>query len=511
MTNRRKETENMTSTRSIPARVGPDRDHIAVKAPEGTFTYGNLEAAKERVATRLLDTRSSLGGERIALLMPPGFRFVATQWATWTAGGISVPLCITHPEPELAYVLEDAEPAVLVTSPEFRQQATAITASRNTRVLDADQLVFREDDGPGPKLREVTDSDAALLLYTSGSTGRPKGALWTHGNLSTQVEVLTEAWGWSAGDRILLVLPLHHVHGLVNVLTCALWNGAMCEILPRFDAAATWDRIASGELTLFMAVPTVYQRLLRAWEEAEPKERRRMSEGAAQLRLMVSGSAALPVSLLERWREITSHTLLERFGMTEIGMALSNPLDGDRIPGAVGRPLPTVEARLVDEDGERVPPGSPGELEVRGPSVFREYWRRPDATSDAFRDGWFRTGDIAVDDRGVYRIQGRKSVDIIKSGGEKISALEIEEVIREHPDVQNCAVIGVPDAEWGERVCAAIVLASQSSPDLQALRDFCRQRLAPYKLPRQVVVLDDLPRNALGKVVKPRLREMVAG
>jgi malonyl-CoA/methylmalonyl-CoA synthetase len=494
----------------IVARPPGTRDRIAVRAPEGTFTYGDLAAATDRVARRLSATEPIREGQRVAILLSPGFRFVAAQLGTWVTGAISVPLCITHLESELAYVLDDAEPAVLVTSSEFREQAAAIAGPRNIRVLDADRLVFGEDDRPEPQLPTVTGDHAALIVYTSGSTGPPKGVVWTHRGLTTQLEVLTEAWGWTAEDRTLLVLPLHHVHGLVNVLTCSLWNGAVCEILPRFDALATWDRIASGELTVFMAVPTTYQRLLRAWEEAGRNERRRLSEGAAQLRLMVSGSAALPVSLLDRWREITGHTLLERFGMTEIGMALSNPLDGDRIPSAVGRPLPTVEVRLVDDDGNPAPAGSAGELEVRGPSVFREYWRRPDATSDTFRDRWFRTGDVAVEDDGVFRILGRKSVDIIKSGGEKISGLEVEEVIREHPDVQDCAVIGVPDDEWGERVCVAIVGTEQSSPSLQELREYCRQQLAPYKLPRQVVVLEDLPRNALGKVIKPRLKEIIA-
>jgi malonyl-CoA/methylmalonyl-CoA synthetase len=500
----------MIPTGRLPARLPGYLERIAVRAPEGKFTYGDLAAATNRVANRLLATEPILDGQRVALLISPGFRFVAAQWGTWVTGGISVPLCITHPEPELAYVVDDAEPAVLVTSSEFREQAAEIAGPRKIRVMDADRLVLEDGDAAEPRLPTVAEDRAALIVYTSGSTGPPKGAVWSHRSLTTQLEVLTEAWGWTAKDRTLLVLPLHHVHGLVNVLTCSLWNGAVCEILPRFDALATWNRLASGELTVFMAVPTIYQRLLRAWEKAETNERRRLSKGAAQLRLMVSGSAALPVSLLSRWREITGHTLLERFGMTEIGMALSNPLDGDRIPGAVGRPLPTVEVRLVDDDGQPVRAGSGGELEVRGPSVFREYWRRPDATSDAFRDKWFRTGDVAVEDDGVFRILGRKSVDIIKSGGEKISALEVEEVIREHPDVQDCAVIGVPDDDWGERVCVAIVGTEQSSPSLQELRAFCRRQLAPYKLPRQVVVLEGLPRNALGKVIKPRLKEIVA-
>ena len=297
-----------------------------------------------------------------------------------------------------------------------------------------------------------------MILYTSGTTSRPKGVVTTHANITAQIMSLVEAWEWSADDRIVLCLPLHHVHGIINVVSCALWSGATCEMLPRFDANAVWERIASGGLTLFMAVPTIYVKLIAAWDAASPERRAALSQACAKLRLMVSGSAALPVSTLERWKEISGHTLLERYGMTEIGMALSNPLRGERVPGSVGTPLPSVEVQLVGENGEPVAPGTPGEIEVRGPSVFAEYWGKPDATRDAFRDGWFRTGDTAVVENGVYRILGRTNIDILKTGGHKVSALEIEEALREHPAVAECAVVGVPDPEWGERVAAAVVL-----------------------------------------------------
>ena len=297
-----------------------------------------------------------------------------------------------------------------------------------------------------------------MILYTSGTTSRPKGVVTTHANINGANRSLVEAWEWSADDRIVLCLPLHHVHGIINVVSCALWSGATCEMLPRFDANAVWERIASGSMTLFMAVPTIYVKLIAAWDAASPEHRAALSQACAKLRLMVSGSAALPVSTLERWKEITGHTLLERYGMTEIGMALSNPYRGERVPGSVGTPLPSVEVQLVGENGEPVAPGTPGEIEVRGPSVFKEYWGKPDATRDAFRDGWFRTGDTAVVENGVYRILGRTNIDILKTGGHKVSALEIEEALREHPAVAECAVVGVPDPEWGERVAAAVVL-----------------------------------------------------
>ena len=349
-----------------------------------------------------------------------------------------------------------------------------------------------------------------MIVYTSGTTGKPKGVVTTHANIAAQVTSLVTAWEWRADDWILLVLPLHHVHGIINVLTCALWAGARCEMPPKFDAERVWARIAAGELTLFMAVPTVYGKLITAWEAAAPERRRAWSAGCAppRMRLMVSGSAALPVQRLERWREISGHVLLERYGMTEIGMALSNPLRAERRPGFVGAPLPHVEARLVDESGQPVPPGTPGEIEVRGATVFLEYWRRPDETAAAFRDAWFRTGDVAVVEHGAYRILGRSSVDIIKTGGYKVSALEVEEVLRTHPAIAECAVVGVEDPEWGERICAAVERRGEVDLTLAALQAWAKERLAPYKIPRALRSVHTLPRNAMGKVTKPEVAKL---
>jgi malonyl-CoA/methylmalonyl-CoA synthetase len=242
-----------------------------------------------------------------------------------------------------------------------------------------------------------------------------------------------------------------------------------------------------------MAVPTIYIRLIAAWEQATPERQAKLSEACSKLRLMVSGSAALPVSTLER------------YGMTEIGMALSNPLHGPRVPGSVGRPLPGVEVQLVNEDGYAVPPNTPGEIEVRGPNVFLEYWHRPDATREAFRNGWFRTGDTALIEDGNYRILGRTSIDILKTGGHKVSTLEIEETLRQHNAIAECAVVGVPDPEWGERIAAAVVLNSNTDLDLQSLRTWARELIAAHKLPTRLLVLEALPRNAMGKVVKPQV------
>jgi malonyl-CoA/methylmalonyl-CoA synthetase len=345
------------------------------------------------------------------------------------------------------------------------------------------------------------------MIYTSGTTGRPKGAVHTLGSLGAMVEGMIEAWGWTPDDRTLLVLPLNHVHGLVNVTLTALAVGATCEAPGGFDASDVWERLATGDITVFMAVPTVYARLTAAWEAADGDMRHRWSTGAAGLRLMVSGSAALPVSTLDRWRELTGHTLLERYGMTELGMVLSNTLQR-RVPGHVGEPMPGVEVRVVEEAGADVTDGEPGELLVRGPQVFAGYWQRPDATADAFVDGWFRTGDVAVHEPEGYRLLGRSSVDIIKTGGEKVSALEIEEVFRTHPDVADCAVVGLLDDEWGQRVAIALIAEPGSDPDPDVLREWGKQQLAAAKVPTRFTVVDELPRNALGKVVKPEVAKL---
>jgi malonyl-CoA/methylmalonyl-CoA synthetase len=258
-----------------------------------------------------------------------------------------------------------------------------------------------------------------------------------------------------------------------------------------------------------MTVPTIYYRLIAAWECVSQADQISMSSSCAKVRLMVSGSAALPVSVFNRWQALSGHTLLERYGMTEIGMALSNPLDGERRPGSVGVPLPGVLARLVDESGEVITAeGQSGEIQIQGPNVFLEYWRKPEATRSAFRDGWFCTGDVAVIENGYYRILGRSSVDIIKTGGYKVSALEIEEVLRTHPAVSECAVVGVPDLEWGERVCAAVVPKDGQAITLNDLREWAKERLASYKVPTRLLCLAELPRNAMGKVTKPDVKAL---
>jgi malonyl-CoA/methylmalonyl-CoA synthetase len=506
----------------MPAHATPDQiaraqQHAARTAivdRNGRYTYQDLLDASARVAARLLDGLSSHAGsregddlaeQRVALLVEPGFPWVAVLWGIWRAGGIAVPLPLGTPGTELEYYIGDAQ-AQLVICDAANEPTLTPAQQAGTPILRYEQA--RADPATLPA---VANARRAMILYTSGTTSRPKGVVTTHANIAAQITCLVQAWEWTANDRILLCLPLHHVHGIINVVSCALWSGAICEMLPRFGAGMVWERISSGELTLLMAVPTIYVKLISAWEKAPGELRAPWSAGAAKLRLMVSGSAALPVSTLERWREITGHTLLERYGMTEIGMAISNPYRGERVPGSVGRPLPGVGVRLVDDAGRGVEPGKPGEIEVQGPNVFLEYWGKPQATRQAFRDGWFRTGDTAVLENDVYRLLGRSNVDILKTGGHKVSALEIEEMLREHPAIAECAVVGVTDPEWGERVVTAVVTKDGGALRLDDLRAWAKNRMAKHKVPSRLLVLEALPRNAMGKVMKPAIRALFEG
>jgi malonyl-CoA/methylmalonyl-CoA synthetase len=498
------------------AAMQPHGEWLAIVDAEGEhFSFAELLAASECVAGWLLD-RSAGGGradleeERVALMIPPGFSYVAALLGVWRAGGVAVPLCVSHPAPELAYVLDDTGAGAVLAHRDFLGVVAGLVSERGADLgLMPDVLTPPESEGSqsGRDLPEIASDRRALILYTSGTTGRPKGAVSTHAALAANIESLVAAWGWEPDDRILHVLPLHHTHGIVNALLCALWAGATCEMMARFEAEAVWRRLAGSGITVFMAVPTIYRKLEQSWDAAPEEERGALTAGASGLRLMVSGSAALPVPLFERWKEIGGHTLLERYGMTEIGMALSDPLDGERRAGCVGRPLPGVDIRLVDSAGNvvREAEGATGEIEVRGPAVFQEYWARPADTEAAFHDGWFRTGDEAILEGGAYRILGRQSVDIIKTGGFKVSALEIESVLAEHAEVGECAVVGVPDAEWGEAVCIALV----SSRDIarEELREWAAERMARYKIPSRVLRVAELPRNAMGKVSKPRVKE----
>jgi malonyl-CoA/methylmalonyl-CoA synthetase len=484
----------------IVTRALDQAERAAVVDDEGTWTYGDLLDRSAALASALLDGRHDLNGARVLVLVPPGINAVAALWAIWRAGGMAVPLSPAQSTGEWGYVAQDSRASFAVAAPPVAAALAPVAVAAHVRVVPPDARARPV------RLPDIPPERDGLMLYTSGTTSRPKGVVLTHAQIQAQVESLVEAWSWQAEDRLLHALPLHHTHGLINALTCPLWAGAVCELLPSFDVTRVWTRLASGDITVFMAVPTMYQRLLAAFDAADAATRRGWSDGARQLRLMVSGSAALPVAVFDRWRLVTGQALLERYGMTETGMLLSNPLHGERRPGFVGSPLPGVDVRIVDETGREVPDGEPGEVQVRGPGVFKGYWDNPAATAEAMLpDGWFRTGDVGQRTPGAFRLLGRQSVDIIKTGGEKVSAIEVEDVLRECPGVLECAVIGAPDDEWGQCVCAVVVPRPGEAVSAEAIRSWAKTRMAPWKIPKRVAVMAELPRNAMGKVTKARL------
>ncbi len=481
------------------------QDRIAFHSSEGTYRYRDLLERSAGIAADLLRETDDLNEARVAVLVTPGCEYTAAQWAIWRAGGIKVPICLSATEAEWEYALVDSQVSAVIADATNAPRIASLCEKLRLRLLRLDDIGNVDFDS----LPEIDPSRRAMILYTSGTTSKPKGVVTTHANIQVQIESLVQAWEWSHEDRIPSFLPLHHIHGIINITACALWSGAMIEAYPRFDTDAILERVRSDAWTLFMAVPTIYVKLIQVLGAASSDDRAAITEGFRKMRLMVSGSAALPATVHEQWTALTGQRLLERYGMTEIGMAISNPYRGERRPGAVGLPLPRMEVRLKSENGQLITSeDEAGEIQVRGPGVFSEYWNRPQATADAFENGWFRTGDMAVRERGYYRILGRQSVDIIKSGGYKLGALEIESVLLEHPLITEVAVIGLPDDTWGEAVTAVAVLKSESTLELSHLRDWCRERLSPYKIPQSLRIVSALPRNAMGKVTKPAVRAL---
>ncbi len=492
---------------------------IALVLGRSDCKYGDLLNVSERVAHYLLRGRTDLEQARIVLLTPPGFAFVAAHWGIWRAGGVVVPLALAHPVPELVSLIADADPELVLVHPYTEKRgipaaeacgvpwANVVDSLKGPPGTVLDDLLAPMPDAP--PLPAIAESRDAHIIYTSGTTGKPKGVVTTHAATRHQVESIARAWKITHHDRVLNALPLHHVHGIVNALLCPLWQGASVELHPRFDPDAIWDSFAKLRITVFMGVPTMYVRLLRALEGMSPQRRGVVGWSAGDVRLTISGSAALPGLVRQRWEQITEQVILERYGLTETGMVLTNPLNGPRALGHVGDPFPSVQVRLRRDGGGEALPGEEGCIEVRGPGLFREYWRRPEETAAAFRDGWFDTGDRAVrHEENGYRILGRESVDIIKTGGEKVSALEIEEVLRLHDYVADCAVVGTPDGEWGEQVAAAVVLAPGAAFTASQVRAWVKIFLAGYKAPARIMLVDELPRNSMGKVLKTQVRDL---
>ncbi len=480
-------------------------------------SYRDVLADAERVAGTLLAGSADLGGERVGLFASPGADFVAGFFGILLAGGTVTVLSPLHPPAESIYVCQDAKVRRTLVGAGLDDRAGEL-ALLSPQVVVSLTAAIASDRAADPALPSIAADRPALQLYTSGTTGKPKGAVLTHENLGVQQELLGRAWGMSAADVLVHTLPLHHMHGISIALLTAIGSGASVVLLERFDAMRVLAEMRQA--TVFMGVPTVYAKLVSTFAELPAHVRDEVAAGPRGLRLCTSGSAALPVTLGEAWRAISGQYPLERFGMTEVGVALSNPLEGDRRPGTVGPPLPTVDVKVVGEDGTTLPAGEVGELYVRGPSVFAGYFGRPEADAasfvaadDAASARWFRTGDtVSQAADGYVTILGRTSIDILKSGGYKLSALEIEAALREHPAVDDVAVVGVPDATWGERVVAAVIARAgrEAECDGELLAAFARERLAAYKVPRSWFVVSELPRTAVGKVKKKELASELA-
>ena len=484
------------------ANARPDHLFLVDGAGRNSLAYGQLDEATGRLAARLRQLGAA-PGDRIVVQVEKAPEAVLLYLAALRAGLVFVPLNTAYTADELEYFIRDADPSLVVCRPATQDRIAEIVGD-----VGRAAVVTLDEDGTGSLLVDLPTvaapveqrdaSDLACILYTSGTTGRSKGAALTHSNLRSNAETLRDLWEWSPDDVLIHVLPIYHVHGLFVALHGALLAGATMLFHRNFAPDAVIRDFAKG--TVLMGVPTHYVRLM-----AHADLNR---ETAKRMRLFVSGSAPLLAESHRRFEELTGHRILERYGMTETGMITSNPYRGHRIAGTVGYALPGVQVRICDEDGAIASVGEPGVLEVRGPNVFVGYWRKPEQTAEDLRaDGFFKTGDIAVRSAdGRITLVGRAK-DLIIAGGLNIYPKEIEEVIDSVPGVQESAVIGVPHEDLGEAVVAIVVAEPDAPPGLdRAILEALESSLARFKRPRKIVVVDALPRNAMGKVQKSALR-----
>ena len=483
-----------------------DSERVALVEADNTYTYSEVNSRVNRFATGLLGNKDDLQEERIAFFMPASLDYVTTMHGIWRAGGIAVPLNVASAVSELDHYLSCASVTRMVANAEYQESLRDLCASLNIELISAED-VLADVAGPLPKL---TPERRAMMLFTSGTTNKPKGVVSTHKTIHAQITTLIDAWEWSENDVIPLFLPLHHIHGIINILSCGLWAGATVHLFAKFDIPKISQQIVAGTYNVFMAVPTIYVKLIQYFDSIDPAEVQKICDGFKDMRLNISGSAACPVKLFNQWKGLTGQVLLERYGMTEIGMGISNPYNGERRAGAVGQALPGVDCELFDENDSLITEEAvAGEIRIKGDNVFLEYWDNATATKESFKDSWFCTGDVAVLEDGYYRIMGRSSVDIIKSGGYKLSALEIEGVLLTHDDIEEVAVIGVEDDTWGEAVTAFVAVKAGASLEYEALKEWCDGRMSSYKIPKSLILIEALPRNAMGKVTKPVLKEML--
>jgi malonyl-CoA/methylmalonyl-CoA synthetase len=470
---------------------------VALRFAGGQLSYGDLDHASATVARRLIGAGVSVG-DRVAFQMHKSAHVVVLHLALLRCGAVQVPINPDYPEPEVRRLLHDADPVLLVRDP----GCPVVHGHWASVTLDHDgRGTLLDLPAAAVGLPQVTPADGAAILFTSGTTGRPKGALLTHANLAVNAQVLIERWGFSEHDHLVHALPLFHTHGLFVALPTALGSGAAVTLLPRFDVESVVDALVGPPSTVLMGVPTHYARLLDS--------SRFDADHLSGTRLLVSGSAPMTPALHDAVRRRTGHRVLERYGMTETSMLTSNPLHGERRPGSVGPPLPGVEVRMTEPTATGQ---AAGEVEVRGPNVFGGYWRRPELQDEVFTpDGWFRTGDLGrFDDDGYLHLVGR-SKDVVISGGLNVYPSDVETVLDAMAGVRESAVIGLPDDDLGEQVVAVVVADDGAQLDPDEVRRLCRRDLAGYQSPKRVVVVTELPRNAMGKVSKAALRERLVG
>ncbi len=482
---------------AIPLQRSPEKPALRFQDGdlETVLSYRELFSRADRLAAGFA-ARGVEKGDRVAFYLGNRPEFAVAWLAVIRLGAVLVPINLAYRRREIAYMLADAEPRLLVTERDGLAVLDELEESerRGVTVALAEDLGAWEGD-PATLQTLVEGGDPAMLLYTSGTTGRSKGAVITHDNVLATVTGLLAAWAWEPADALLLSLPLFHTHGLVVGLHCALAAGATVLLRRRFDAAGTVASLAGGEATLFFGVPTMYVRLV---EELRARDERGERPDLSRLRLFCSGSAPLSPETFTAFRELTGHDILERYGMTETGMNLSNPYVGKRIPGTVGTPLPGVSIRIVDE-----------ELQVRGANVFSSYWGAPEKTAESFVPDdlgrrWFRTGDLARRDpeTGSITLLGRRT-ELILSGGFNVYPREIEEVLVTFPGIREAAVVGRPHPEWGE-IPVAFLVADAPVNEAELIA-FCKEQMASFKVPKELRFVESLPRNALGKVEKRRL------
>jgi malonyl-CoA/methylmalonyl-CoA synthetase len=481
---------------------------VLLETPTGQrHTYADALSASARFAHYLTDL-GLRAGDRVTVQVSKSPESLWLYLACLRAGFVYQPLNEAYRQEEMAYFIGDAEPSLIVCDPANQAMIADLANQRDCPVLTlgtaADGSLIEASRSGAAEFETIPrdPDDVAVLLYSSGTTGKPKGAMLTHGNLIANTDTLVRAWGFTSDDRLLHALPIFHAHGLFVATGCALMSGASMVFLSRFDAETVVAQLP--ECTVMMGVPTYYSRLLQTpmFEH----------ESCRNMRLFISGSAALQPETFKAFEQRSGHAILERYGMTETLMNTSNPLDGDRRPGSVGPPLPGVSVRVVDANDDASPKGSVGNLQISGPNVFAGYWRMPIKTAQEFTaDGWFRTGDLAkIDADGYVSIVGR-SKDMIITGGLNVYPFEVEQVIDQIAGVAESAVVGISHADFGEAVVAVVATETDRELAEQAVIRTVREHLADFKAPKRIVFVDRLPRNTMGKVEKARLREDLAG